>query len=106
MPVISKIKMGVERWHDSLGVNVLAVDLLDSIVAETPSQASQALKKLKPERVENILQGLQKYIGPEASIATLGWSSGGVLFSTVCPTPWNTSLGMRGLLWATSRQGV
>lgn len=71
-----QIKQEAERWYDSLGVQVLAVDLFDSALVETPAQASMTLKKMKPERIEHIIKGLQKYIGPEVSVATIAWSSG------------------------------
>lgn len=71
-----QVKLEAERWHDSLKLPVLAIDLFDSVVAETPAQASLALKKMKQDRIENILRGLHKYIGNEATVATIGWSSG------------------------------
>mgnify|MGYP005838066599 CR=1 FL=1 len=57
--------------------NIIAVDLYDGISTNTREEAAQLMQGLDPKRAEAIIEGVQKKIGKNAKIATLGWCMGG-----------------------------
>jgi carboxymethylenebutenolidase len=72
------IKQEAEKWAKALPtVNVLAIDLYDGKVAETPESAQLMMEGLEDVRVRNIITGAINYTGKKASINTLGWCFGG-----------------------------
>ena len=72
------IKREAEKLQVDLGkTNVLALDLYDGKIAETPGVAQELMSGLKDERARMIVQGSFNHIGPKAKIFTLGWCMGG-----------------------------
>ncbi len=72
------IKREAEKLQIELGhVNVLAIDLYDGKVAETPAVAQQYLGSLKEERALSIIQGAISRTGKNSKIYTIGWCMGG-----------------------------
>lgn len=72
------IKQEAERLQaDLANVNIIAIDLYDAKIAETPAVAQQLLASLKDERARNIIQGALLYAGNKAKVYTLGWCMGG-----------------------------
>ena len=72
------IKQEAERLQKEIGkINVLAIDLYDGKVAETPVVAQQLLGSLKDERARSIIQGAINYTGKNSNIYTIGWCMGG-----------------------------
>ena len=63
--------------QDLVNVNVLAVDLYDGRLAETPAVAQQLMSGLEESRAKSILEGAIQYAGADARIQTLGWCMGG-----------------------------
>lgn len=74
------IKKEAESYYNDLKqeVNVIAVDLYDGKVAATREEAMTYVQAVKPERLENIIKGVQTYAGPQAKIASIGWCFGGM----------------------------
>jgi carboxymethylenebutenolidase len=72
------IKREAEKLSAEIpGVNILAIDLYDGIVATTPEEAQSTMGKMKDERSRMIINSCIKYAGSKAKIATLGWCMGG-----------------------------
>lgn len=72
------IKKESEKIYSSLdNVNVIAIDLYDTKVANNKDSAAKYMQSVKSERAENIINGLLKYIGKDANIYTIGWCFGG-----------------------------
>lgn len=72
------IKKEAEKYAAAMkGVNVIALDLYDGQVTSDPQKAGKIMQSIKPERAEAIIAGAMKYIGDDASIATIGWCFGG-----------------------------
>lgn len=72
------IKKEAERLQIELGrINVLAIDLYDGKVAETPAIAQQYLGSLKEDRARAIIQGAINHTGNKSKIFTIGWCMGG-----------------------------
>jgi carboxymethylenebutenolidase len=72
------IKQEAERIRRDVGnVNVIAVDLYDGRIAETPDSARIYVAAVKEERARTIIKGVIDYAGKKAKIATLGWCFGG-----------------------------
>ena len=72
------IKREVEKLSDELpNVNIIAIDLYDGKVAETPEVAQETMQALKDERARAIINGAFKYAGKKAKIGTIGWCFGG-----------------------------
>ena len=59
------------------GVNVIAVDLYDGQVAATPEEAGKLMQAVTTERATAIIKGAQRYAGPQAQFASVGWCFGG-----------------------------
>jgi carboxymethylenebutenolidase len=57
--------------------NIIAVDLYDGTSTTNREEAAQLMQGLNPKRAEAIIGGIQKKIGKNAKIATLGWCMGG-----------------------------
>ena len=58
-------------------VNVIAVDMFDGNVANTPDEASKYVKDASDDRIKYILRGAVNFAGKNAHIYTLGWCFGG-----------------------------
>ncbi|MBL6446295.1 dienelactone hydrolase family protein [Fulvivirga sp. 29W222] len=72
------IKKMAEKYYRELGnVNVLALDLYDSKVAETREKASEYMGQADEKRVRAIIQGALDYAGNGSKIAAIGWCFGG-----------------------------
>ena len=71
------IRREAEHLFDSLGVNVLALDLYDGQVASDRDQAGQLMQSRDPRRLESIIKGALDHCGPNAVISTIGWCFGG-----------------------------
>jgi carboxymethylenebutenolidase len=72
------IKREAEKLSAEIpGVNILAIDLYDGIIATTPEEAQSTMGKMKDERSRMIINSSIKYVGNKATIATLGWCMGG-----------------------------
>ncbi len=72
------IKREAEKLSAEIpGVNILAIDLYDGIIATTPEEAQSTMGKMKDERSRMIINSSIKYVGNKAKIATLGWCMGG-----------------------------
>ncbi len=57
--------------------NIIAVDLYDGTATTSREEAVQLMQNLNPKRAEAIIAGVQKKIGKNAKVATLGWCMGG-----------------------------
>ena len=72
------IKKEAEKLQEALGnVTVIAIDMYDGKVAADPTEASKLVQGLTEERSKAIINGVIKYAGPNAKIATMGWCFGG-----------------------------
>ena len=72
------IKKEAEKYYTELGdVNVLALDMYDGKVANTPDSAMSLMKNAAAPRLENIVKAALSYAGPKARIYTVGWCFGG-----------------------------
>lgn len=72
------IKQEAERIRRDVGnVNVIAVDLYDGRIAATPDSARAYVSAVNEERARTIINGVIRYAGKNAKIATLGWCFGG-----------------------------
>lgn len=58
-------------------VTVIAVDLYDGVVAYTRDEAAAAMKDLRPERAEVVVNAIIAKQSSNARIATIGWCMGG-----------------------------
>lgn len=70
-------KEAEQLQQDLVNVNVLAVDLYDGRLAETPAVAQQLMSGLEEARAKAILNGAIQYMGSDARIQTMGWCMGG-----------------------------
>ncbi len=72
------IKREAVNLHDELrDVNVIAIDLYDSKVADSPDKAQEYIKGLTDDRAKAIIAGVIEYVGVKAKIQTVGWCMGG-----------------------------
>jgi len=72
------IKQEAEKLQGELGdVNVLAIDLYDGKVGDTPEKAGEIMKAMNEDRAHAIIRGAISYAGPKAKIQTIGWCFGG-----------------------------
>lgn len=71
------IQREAEDWANSLGVNVLAVDLYDGKVGATREEASALMQSADAERIQTIISGAFDYVGDDAMVGTIGWCFGG-----------------------------
>lgn len=72
------IKQVAEKLQTDIGkINILAVDLYDGKIAETPGVAQELMAGLKDERARMILRGAIEYTGTKSKVYTLGWCMGG-----------------------------
>jgi carboxymethylenebutenolidase len=72
------IKREAENLSKELGnVNVLALDMYDGKVAATADEAGKMMQQFKETRGNEIVKGAFAYIGPEATVGTIGWCFGG-----------------------------
>ena len=72
------IKQEAEKLQAALGnVTVIAIDMYDGKVAGDPKEASKLVQGLTEERTKAIINGVIKYAGPKAKLATMGWCFGG-----------------------------
>ena len=74
------IKKQAETFYNDLkDVNVLAVDMYDGKVATNREDAGKYMQAAKEERLDAIINGMSKYVGKKAKIASVGWCFGGGL---------------------------
>lgn len=72
------IKQESEKIYKTLGnVNVIAIDLYDQKVATVKDSAAKYMQSVQTIRAESIIEGVIKYAGKKAKIATIGWCFGG-----------------------------
>ena len=72
------MKQEAERFAmDFPDVNIMAIDLYDGKIATNAEDAGKLMQSMDKARGEAIIQGAQNYVGPSASIQTLGWCFGG-----------------------------
>ncbi len=72
------IKKESEKIYNGFGdATVIAIDMYDKKVADNRDSAGKYMQSVTSERGEAIVKGLITYIGPKASIATIGWCFGG-----------------------------
>ena len=74
------IKKQAEVFYNDLkDVNVLAIDMYDGKIATNREDAGKYMQEAKEERLNAIIQGMSKYVGKNARIASVGWCFGGGL---------------------------
>jgi carboxymethylenebutenolidase len=74
------IKKQAETFYNDLeGVNVLAIDMYDGKIATNREDAGKYMQEAKEERLNAIIEGMSKYTGKKAQIASVGWCFGGGL---------------------------
>ena len=74
------IKKQAEVFYNDLkDVNVLAVDMYDGKIANNREDAGKYMQEAKEERLNSIIEGMSKYVGKKAKIASVGWCFGGGL---------------------------
>lgn len=72
------IKREAERLQRDLGnVTVIAVDLYDGKIADSPDSARSYVGQVNEVRARTIIKAVTDYAGKKAKIATLGWCFGG-----------------------------
>ncbi len=71
------IKQEAEKLGRDLGINVIALDLYDNVVATNREDAAKTMQSVKTERAEAIIKGAYKYAGDDARVFTIGWCFGG-----------------------------
>lgn len=73
------IKREADRYSAELGpeINVIALDLYDGKVAETPIVAQELMSSVKDDRARAIINGAISFAGTKARIYTIGWCFGG-----------------------------
>ncbi len=71
------IKREAEKYWSDLGINVLALDMYDGVVATTREEAGKTMQSLNNERAVNIIKGAYDYAGKKAKVFTVGWCFGG-----------------------------
>ena len=73
------IKEEADRYFTDLGdMNVIAVDMYDGRVAETPDSAVKIMRSVDQKRLKAIIEGAIGHAGPDASIYSVGWCFGGM----------------------------
>jgi carboxymethylenebutenolidase len=72
------IKREAENIQRELGnVTVIAVDLYDGKIADTPDSARAFVGRVRDDRARTIIAAAMEYVGKKVKIATLGWCFGG-----------------------------
>ncbi len=72
------IRQEAEKYFNDLGdVNVLAIDLYDGKVANSPEDAGKYMQAAEPARLEAIIKGAMNFAGKGAKFSTVGWCFGG-----------------------------
>ena len=73
------IKEEADKYYSDLGdMNVIAVDMYDGRVAETPDSAMKIMRSVDQKRLKAIVEGAIAHAGPDASIYSVGWCFGGM----------------------------
>lgn len=73
------IKEEADRYFTDLGdMNVIAVDMYDGRVAETPDSAMKIMRSVDQKRLNAIIEGAIDHAGAGASIYSVGWCFGGM----------------------------
>jgi carboxymethylenebutenolidase len=73
------IKAEADKYFKDLGdMNILAVDMYDGKVANTPDSAMKIMRGVDMTRLAAIIQGAISHAGPKASIYSVGWCFGGM----------------------------
>jgi carboxymethylenebutenolidase len=71
------IKQEAEKLSRDLGVNAIAIDLYDGVIASTQEEAGKAMQSVNRERAEEIIKATFTYAGSKAKVFTIGWCFGG-----------------------------
>jgi carboxymethylenebutenolidase len=72
------IKREAENFSKEFpGVNILALDLYDGMIADNPEQAGEIMGKMDEARVREIIYAAMEHTGDKSKIATIGWCMGG-----------------------------
>lgn len=71
------IRNEASYWVHTLGINVLAVDLYDGKVTDSPDEAGKLMQACDPKRAAAIIQGATKFLGENVDFRTMGWCFGG-----------------------------
>lgn len=71
------IKREAEKYWNDLGINVLAIDMYDGVVATSREEAGKTMQGLINERAVNIIKGAYDFAGSKAKVFTVGWCFGG-----------------------------
>lgn len=75
----NNIKLEAEQYYTDLSdVNVLAIDMYDGKLANTPDSAMKLMRGADMGRMTAIIQGAIKHAGPKAKIYSVGWCFGGM----------------------------
>ena len=73
------IREEADRYFTDLGdMNVIAVDMYDGKVAETPDSAMKIMRGVDQKRLKSIIEGAIGHAGPDASVYSVGWCFGGM----------------------------
>ena len=70
------IKQEAEKLSRDLGVNAIAIDLYDGVIASTQEEAGKAMQSVNRERAEEIIKATFTYAGSKAKVFTIGWCFG------------------------------
>jgi carboxymethylenebutenolidase len=71
------IKQEAEKLSRDLGVNAIAIDLYDGVIATTQEEAGKAMQGVNKDRAEEIIKATFAYAGSKAKVFTIGWCFGG-----------------------------
>lgn len=75
----AQIKEEADQYYKDLGdMNVMAIDMYDGKVANTPDSAMKLMRTAKMERMVALIQGAIKHAGTKADIYSVGWCFGGM----------------------------
>lgn len=73
------IKLESDKYaQDLTDFNILAVDMYDGRIANTPDSAMKLMRGADMKHMATIIQGAIKHAGPNASIYSVGWCFGGM----------------------------
>jgi carboxymethylenebutenolidase len=71
------IKQEAEKLSKDLGINAIAIDLYDGVIATTQGEAGKTMQSVNKERAEEIIKATFGYTGAKAKVFTIGWCFGG-----------------------------
>lgn len=71
------IKQEAEKLSKDLGINAIAIDLYDGVIATTQEEAGKTMQSVNKDRAEEIIKATFGYTGAKAKVFTIGWCFGG-----------------------------